>query len=210
MMKFQAGVRTFTVGGRPQAGPMQAVGGTKGAEVLTGSYLSYISNYVFNSFASTRAEQAAWDAILPFDFAINVNYAGINFMDNIRQGQVDAGVPTQFANDTSSCRLWYTPEMYLNVTELWSAVADTVWGSGDGIDESKCVSGSFTNNEVATLTDNTANTGGSTSSSTGQPTSTSTKNAAARGVGGVQPFNNMIVGVATTVFVSFILGMGLI
>ena len=55
-MVQEVGVQTFATGGRPQTGPMQPVSGTKGSLVLQSQYLTGISAYVVEEFASTRQE----------------------------------------------------------------------------------------------------------------------------------------------------------
>ncbi|KAF2754713.1 hypothetical protein EJ05DRAFT_488870 [Pseudovirgaria hyperparasitica] len=145
LMTRQSGVRTFTLGGRPQPGPMQAVGGTKGSSVLDLQYLLQLSSAVVSGFAASQREAQDWSAVLPLDFGIVPVDASVNFHDSIRLGTEGSGVPTQFINDTSSCRLFYTPAMYFDVREVWGAVADAVWGgSGGGLDAGRCVGGSDT------------------------------------------------------------------
>lgn len=142
-MTIQAGVKVVVLGGRPQDGPMQPVGATKGSRVLTAEYLNTFAEYVLTDFASSTSERRNWASILPRPFPIRVAQATVNFLDNIRQG--DEGMtPTQFTNETANCRLWYTREMALDVTEVWLKVADAAWGGVDGgIDEAKCVPGSY-------------------------------------------------------------------
>ena len=57
LLKNQGAVRTIAVGGRPQEGPMQGVGGTKGAQVFSwddiqlrmqATYLYVCSNHLSN------------------------------------------------------------------------------------------------------------------------------------------------------------------
>ena len=79
MMVQEAGVRAFAIGGRPQTGPMQPVGGTKGSLVLQSQYLAGISAYVVEEFASTRQEARQWQSFLPTGFGINANDASVNF-----------------------------------------------------------------------------------------------------------------------------------
>lgn len=56
LMVQQSNVRTLAIGGRPQTGPMVAVGGTKGTLVLPSIYLQSLSAYILSNFASTRAQ----------------------------------------------------------------------------------------------------------------------------------------------------------
>ncbi|KAJ9664452.1 hypothetical protein H2201_005200 [Coniosporium apollinis] len=140
MMTREAGVRTFAIGGRPQPGPMQPVGGTKGSNVLFAEYLLLISDAMLRYFASSRTEAQRWADVLPFPFAINAADASVNFKDQIREGQE---TPLQFTNETADCRIWYAPNMVTNVTAVWEAVAEASWGGeGGGIDAARCVPGS--------------------------------------------------------------------
>lgn len=150
LMVQQSNVRTVVVGGRPQPGPMVPVGGTKGTLVTPSEFLQSLSAYVIAQFGTSRTEARRWAQFVPNEFAVGVADAGVNFQDNIRLGKEGAGVPTQFLNDTASCRIWYQPEMYLNVTALWDRTAQVAWGNGGALDEGACVSGSVTSREAQT------------------------------------------------------------
>jgi hypothetical protein len=147
MMNRDAGVRTLTIGGRHQNGPTQAMGGTRGAEVISHRYLSYLSRYL-QIVATTITEADEWAQKLPQSFPMQYLQASVNFQDQVRKGENDPegdgdGVPLQFKNDTSNCRLWYTPSMYRNVTEVWDTVIGASWGNNGKMDQGKCVQGSF-------------------------------------------------------------------
>ncbi|KAF2798835.1 hypothetical protein K505DRAFT_232379 [Melanomma pulvis-pyrius CBS 109.77] len=147
LMVQQSGVKTIAVGGRPETGPMQPVGGTKGSLVLQGEYLIELSAYVVSTFSKTTSEAKDWTSFLPSAFSIAASTASVNFQDNIRKGLEDDGVPTQFLNDTASCRMWYQPTMYLNVTDTWTKVAEVAFGKDGGLNADACVSGSVTTKE---------------------------------------------------------------
>jgi hypothetical protein len=150
LMVQQSNVRTIAVGGRPQSGPMVSVGGTKGTLVTASIYLQALAQYVVAQFGKDRKQQQEWATFVPNPFAIGISDASINFQDNIRKGKEGAGVPTQFLNDTASCRIWYEPDMYLNVTSLWEKTAEVAWGNNGALDENACVSGSVTSREQQT------------------------------------------------------------
>lgn len=151
LMVQQSRVRTLTVGGRPRAGPMVPVGGTKGTLVLPYSYVQALSVFVAKNFASGSRQVREWAEFIPLPFSIGVQDASVNFQDNIRKGLEGDGIPTQFLNDTSSCRMWYEADMYLNVTKLWEKSAAVAFGGKDGgLDEGKCIAGSVTNREAQT------------------------------------------------------------
>lgn len=147
LMVQQSGVKTIAIGGRSNTGPMQAVGGTKGSLVLQAEYLQSVTSFVVQTFAESTAEVREWATFLPTAFSINVNSASVNFQDNIRKGLEDDGIPTQFLNDSASCRIYYQPSFYLNVTATWSKVAEVAFGKDGGLDEDACVSGSVATKE---------------------------------------------------------------
>jgi hypothetical protein len=148
LMVQQSQVKTIAIGGRQALGPMQAVGGTKGSLVLRAEGLISLSEYVLQEFATSNSEARDWAETLPNYFAINVNEASINFQDNIRKGLEKDGIPTQFLNDTASCRLFYAQGDYLNVTQLWTRVAEVGFGKDGGLDDQACVAGSVTSQEA--------------------------------------------------------------
>ncbi|KAF2021129.1 peptidase S41 family protein [Aaosphaeria arxii CBS 175.79] len=147
LMVQQSGVKTIAIGGRPETGPMQAVGGTKGSLVLQSAYLTQMSAVLVANFASSRSKATEWVEFLPNPFAINFASAAVNFQDNIRKGLEGDGIPTQFLNDTSSCRLFYQPNDYFNVTNVWQRAAEIGFGKDGKLDGDKCVQGSVTSEE---------------------------------------------------------------
>ncbi|KAI1511717.1 hypothetical protein L13192_06963 [Pyrenophora tritici-repentis] len=150
LMTQQSNVRTLAVGGRPQLGPMVAVGGTKGTLVLQDLYMHALSTYITLAFADSVGQALTWRDVLPFPAPIASLEASVNFQDNIRKGMEGAGVPTQFLNDTASARIWYQPGDFFNVTKLWERVAGVAWGKDGGLDEGAVVRGSMTGREQQT------------------------------------------------------------
>ncbi|KAJ9665374.1 hypothetical protein H2201_004451 [Coniosporium apollinis] len=142
MMRQQAGVKTIAMGGRSQPGPIQAIGGVKGANVFPWSYVQYLVEATYAE--STEEEKAAYNATemglyknyIPFErAAIGPN---VNFRDAIREGdEGEREVPQQFVWEAADCRIFYTAEMTLAVEATWRAAADSAFGTG----ESKCVAG---------------------------------------------------------------------
>lgn len=151
LMVQQSGVKTLAVGGRQQSGPMVPVGGTKGTLVISYTYLEALSEYIVSNFASSTAQAREWADFIPSPFGIGVQDASVNFQDNIRKGLEADGIPTQFLNDTASCRIWYEPQMYLNVTRLWEKTAAVAFGGSKGaMNEGACVAGSVSSREQQT------------------------------------------------------------
>jgi len=126
---------------------MQAVGGTKGTLVLQASYLQEMTRFVSSKFGKDKKQKDEWASFMPSAFSIRASGASVNFHDNIRKGQEADGIPTQFLNDSASCRMYYQPKMYFNVTEAWSRVAEVAFGKDGGLDADKCVSGSVATKE---------------------------------------------------------------
>ncbi|KAF2646765.1 peptidase S41 family protein-like protein [Massarina eburnea CBS 473.64] len=176
LMVQESGVKALAVGGRPATGPMQAVGGTKGSLVLQDSYLTAVSSYIISNYATSNTEASQWKAFLPQEFAIANTDASVNFQDTIRKGVEKDGVPIQFLNDTASCRIYYEPNMYLNVTALWTKAANVAFGKNGGLDHEACVSGSWTTKEQQSGQGTPTSGGGASTSAT------STTKAAAAGV----------------------------
>ena len=129
----RAGVRTLVVGGRPMTGPMQTVGGTRGA-------VAYSASDLDDDMSFARAI----DTYVPEDVNATIpevrepgmfySYATINLRDQIRQNEV---VPLQFKYEAADCRLYYTIKNLYNMTQLWHDVSKAAF-----VDTSLCVSGS--------------------------------------------------------------------
>ena len=127
-MAHQAGVRTVSVGGRAQIGPMQAVSGSRGAA-------SYSADQLDNDIKQvneTLSDEGAF-AHLPdrSDTGMWINYAGFTVRDQVRDGD---DVPLQFKFEAADCRVLYTLRNVYNMTQLWHDVASAIWD-----DTSLCV-----------------------------------------------------------------------
>ncbi len=129
----RAGVRTIVAGGRPATGPMQTVGGTRGAR-------SYAANDLDDDMSFARAVDAYVpedvNATIPEvrDYGMFYNYASFNLRDQIRPNEV---VPLQFKYEAADCRIYYTIKNLYNTTQLWHDVVKAAF-----VDSSLCVSGS--------------------------------------------------------------------
>ena len=141
-MHHQAGVRTVVAGGRPELGPMQAVGGTRGAESYDIVALDddiQFAEVVNNSVADVLPDRSAGNY---------VNYASFNLKDAVRQGE---DLPLQFNYEAATCRIFYTTHTVYNYLNLWNYVVDAIWRN-----PSLCISGSAN----GTSTDDNTNTTG--------------------------------------------------
>ncbi|KAL2075024.1 hypothetical protein VTL71DRAFT_8804 [Oculimacula yallundae] len=131
-MRTQAGVKSIAMGGRPQPGPIQGVGGIKGAQVLQ---FGEIYSYAQTALKTASAAQAAiLKRLTPYPINRSASSA-INVRDNILPDNVNDGLPAQFVREETDCRLFYTQEMITDVTALWKAAA------GAAFNGAKCVAG---------------------------------------------------------------------
>ncbi len=130
-MVTRMGVKTVVAGGRPAAGPMQAVAGTRGAHP-----------YDVSELDSDIAQASKWlgdgaAASLPQDrdSGVYISWAGFNLRDQVRQGDATA-LPLQFTYIPADCRLYYTLANVWNMSALWRDV-----GAAAFHDPSLCASG---------------------------------------------------------------------
>ncbi|KAF2688720.1 hypothetical protein K458DRAFT_475396 [Lentithecium fluviatile CBS 122367] len=146
-MKMQGGVQQVVVGGKPETGPMQGVAGSKGSQV-------YSFTQVYNQAA------LAWDQLPDYQEQLNETevgalvYAnrplmrsayqsngqtssGINLRDNIRMNDTTV-TPLEFVYEAADCRIFYTADMYRDVTNVWMKTADARWGDSNSV----CIEGS--------------------------------------------------------------------
>jgi hypothetical protein len=138
LMRRLAGVQTIAMGGRPNDDIIQAVGGTKGTNNYPWDYIQTIVEEVYNlsspalqaSYATT--ELATYNSNLPLARA--VGSPNVNARDGIRKGDT-TNTPRQFRYEEADCRLFFTPEMTVDVTAIWRAAADVKWG------KEECVAG---------------------------------------------------------------------
>ncbi|CAL3964515.1 unnamed protein product [Diplocarpon coronariae] len=133
-MRTQAGVRSIAMGGRPQPGPIQGVGGIKGAQILEWSDILDAAQRALKSNATSPAQAAVLGKLTayPIDRASST---GINVRDNILPANLGDGLPAQFVREEADCRMFYTGDMLTDVTALWKAAA------GAAFNGERCVSG---------------------------------------------------------------------
>lgn len=147
LLKNQGSVRTIAIGGRPQTGPMQGVGGTKGAQVFNWDEIQVRMQAVY--FLGSPEQQAQWDKedlgktafasqIFKRSAYQNSRIAGgVNLKDNLREFD-DSQIPLEFIYEAADCRMFFTAPMITDVTLVWKGVVDRMFnGQVD-----KCVEGS--------------------------------------------------------------------
>ncbi|KAL1967220.1 hypothetical protein VTN77DRAFT_3511 [Rasamsonia byssochlamydoides] len=145
LMKWQ-GVRSIVFGGRPQYGPMQALGGSKGAN--SAPYTA-LSSYATEGYAlAVNASRTSDPVLTPeeldqynstvgipvSEFPLPLLGGEVNLKNNYRPG--NDIVPLQFIYEAAECRLFFTIENYQQQETIWAAAARAMFGNGS------CVLGS--------------------------------------------------------------------
>ncbi|KAF1970425.1 hypothetical protein BU23DRAFT_511669 [Bimuria novae-zelandiae CBS 107.79] len=147
LLKNQGGVRTIAVGGQPKFGPMQGLGGTKGAQSFAYNDIQIRMRIAY--FLGSPEQQAEWNkttfgktAFAEQLFKRTVYSGsgpagGINLKDNLRKDD-PSKTPLEFMYEAADCRMFYTAPMINDVTMLWKGVVDRMFRNGTA----KCVQGS--------------------------------------------------------------------
>lgn len=138
-MRQQGNVSAIALGGRPQYGEQQAVGGVKGFNNFN---WAAIQQWVYEAYENANSEeQAQYNASYQANYASYVPFnraaidPNINVRDGLREGDA-TGTPLQFTYEPADCRIFYTAEMTVDVTAVWKAAAQSKWGEA-----SHCVTG---------------------------------------------------------------------
>lgn len=129
MLRIQGGVKSIAMGGRPQEGAIQGVGGIKGSQVAEWSDV-----YEYNVFGLERGDSVGMTdgqkASLSRYSDLPVNRsssAAVNVRDQILRDNVDDGLPAQYVAEYTDCRLYWTLPMITDVTAVWKAAADAAF-----------------------------------------------------------------------------------
>lgn len=136
-MIHDAGVKTISFGGRPKSGLTQGVGGVKGTHVA--SY-DDIRNFAGRATRKMTKDDPAISKELSRYTGYPISRtkgAAINLRDNIIPSQREAGIPSQFIDEYSDCRIFWTEGMIKSPEAIWKAAA------GAAFNDQKCAAGGF-------------------------------------------------------------------
>ncbi|KAB5576208.1 pyridine nucleotide-disulfide oxidoreductase family protein [Coniochaeta sp. 2T2.1] len=128
-LRLQGGVKSVAMGGRPQPGPIQGVGGVKGAQTLSyGNINAYVQD-ALSLGTATPEQKAALQrySTLPVQRS---TASAVNSRDAILPDNVNDGTPAQFVAEEADCRLYWTESMVKDVTEIWKAAANAAFNGG--------------------------------------------------------------------------------
>ncbi|KAK3618254.1 hypothetical protein LTR56_003843 [Elasticomyces elasticus] len=140
-MKTQAGVHAIAVGGRKQHGPMQFVGGSKGASDVPMRLIAFSALHALE--VATTAQLALAGPYTDSEKSVKHaltriptwGRARVNFENNIREGD-DSVTPLHFVYEAADYRFFYTSAMVLDQSLVWKRAYDVRWNNGS------CVPGS--------------------------------------------------------------------
>lgn len=129
-MKWDAGVKSIAMGGRPEVrGKIQGVGGVKGSQMY-----SFGSVYGFTQMAKRATNDsgliAQLDRFTPYIMS-RASATGVNVKDQILRQDWNDGTPAQFVAEYSDCRLYWRADMHRDITNLWKAAATAAFKGGE-------------------------------------------------------------------------------
>lgn len=125
------------MGGRSNRNAIQAIGGVKGVNNYQFGYIQQAAQYAlrWNPAVNESILRTDYESDLPYYRAAGGVSPGVNVRDGLAQGDT-TGIALQFVYEEADCRLYYTPEMTVDISNLWKAAANAQWGQGG-----KCVAG---------------------------------------------------------------------
>lgn len=131
MLRIQGGVKSIAMGGRPEEGPIQGVGGVKGAQVLDWSSVLYYNEWALEYGVNITEEQK--EAMSRYNsVAVNrSSAAALNARDQILRDNVEDGLPAQYVVEEVDCRLYWTLDMITDITAVWKTVADSAFNGAE-------------------------------------------------------------------------------
>lgn len=143
-MKWNGGVKSVAVGGRPGNHTMQSVGGVKGAQILdlNNIYNSSQDVLTWNKTTPTAGQKAALANLTNLP-NLRLPEASFNVRDQILIPNLLDQTPAQYVQEPADCRLAITFPMIQDVTNIWKAAASAAWGGAPCIGPSN-----FTVNNV--------------------------------------------------------------
>ena len=143
-LKYQGKVKQIAIGGRPQEGPMQPVGGTRGTQDEPLKRIFEFTAGIEQQATPQDVAQLNKTELATIDSkgsyvlsrAINYDGASVNLYNHIAQNDTTL-TPLQFTYEAADCRIFYTAETAVNVSASWAKIAD-VWKGG----LADCIAGS--------------------------------------------------------------------
>lgn len=134
------GVKSLVVGGRPRDGPVQAVGGVKGSQVVGYNLIymavyslmtEYVTDQERRKLQGTEVGEIFRDGEYILARTVGDGQGGrVNYRNSVSRDDEEK-IPRQFVNEPADCRIWLTPKMLTDMNKFWSTAADVTWGKGE-------------------------------------------------------------------------------
>lgn len=128
-LMHQQGVRKIAVSGRPEAGPMQAASGSRGAA-------AYDSDTLSSDYEQAMSLNETTIPILQTfpEAGLRTTYLGFNLRDQVRPSST---IPNQFLYMPADCRLYWSLQNFNDYSQLWMDAYNGIYN-----DTFICVQGS--------------------------------------------------------------------
>lgn len=131
-------VKSVAIGGRPQNGPMQGVGGVKGAQVLNSVAIQGFAVDAAKKTNNTKFQtEFARYSTPTVNKWISTLGVSLNTRDAIIPEHIEDGIASQFVAEYSDCHIFWTPATLNSVSEIWKATAKVAFQGA------KCAHGSI-------------------------------------------------------------------
>ena len=140
------------MGGRPQTGPQQGIGGSKGSQVISYIQLEHMRNLlpaIIPLLSSKKVPAAPSPEFIPPDIKADAALGSkasfilesrVNLRNAVADGDADQ-IPAQFKYAAANCRIFYQFQDIYDYSVVWARVANVTWGGA------QCISGSTSNSD---------------------------------------------------------------
>ncbi|KZZ88772.1 Peptidase S41 [Moelleriella libera RCEF 2490] len=149
LMTNIGGVRTVAFGGRPRKGPMQIMGGVRGAQSASFDLIAENVRDVYQLLQESggkllsKEEQRLANDTMPLPirgFPLKLLGGNVNFRNAYQQN--DTELPLQFEYQAADCRLFYTLRNIFDPASTWTDAKKAIWGGAKCVDDSTGAKGS--------------------------------------------------------------------
>ncbi|KAF2639195.1 hypothetical protein P280DRAFT_508336 [Massarina eburnea CBS 473.64] len=130
----RAGAHTIVIGGQPITGPMQAVGGNRGAAPYSSSELEEEIKFIGEQNFTARSLLPALKEDDEIESGVFTSFLNVNLRD---QGRPNDPLPLQFRYEPADCRIFYSLDNVYNMSRLWRDVVAAAF-----VDSNLCIEGS--------------------------------------------------------------------
>lgn len=134
------GVKSLVVGGRPRDGPVQAIGGVKGSQVVgfdliytavSSLMTEYVTDQERRKLQGTEIGEIFRGGKYILARTVGDGQGGrVNYRNSISRDD-KSKTPRQFVNEPADCRIWMTPKMQTDMNKFWSTAAKVAFGKGE-------------------------------------------------------------------------------